>query len=140
VIVDISHILRESRARLNLMSHLEIEHMWGRMQGITTRFLTAVNYRGNPTLLLFPRYPQSSSSSALTACSYQAPSSSSRPLFLRRRLCRALRWEDASSRATRSQSSSTTTTRTCCNTSMTSTTSITSRCSFLVQWCYSFVR
>jgi hypothetical protein len=54
VIADISHILGESRARLHLMTHQDIEQTWDRMQGITTRFLAAVNYRGNPALPLFP--------------------------------------------------------------------------------------
>jgi hypothetical protein len=51
------------------------------MQGITTRFLVVVNYHDNPTLPLFQWYPQSSSSFASTGCSYQTPSSSSRPPF-----------------------------------------------------------
>jgi hypothetical protein len=57
VIADLSHIVGESKARLNLMSHQEIEHTFDRIQAITTSFLAAVNYRGNPALLLFPRYP-----------------------------------------------------------------------------------
>jgi hypothetical protein len=70
LIAGISHILGELRARLNLMTHQDIEQMWDRMQGITTRFLAAVNYRGISALSLFPQYPQSSSSSASTGRSY----------------------------------------------------------------------
>jgi hypothetical protein len=39
------------------MSHQVIEHTFDRMEAITTRFLAAVNYRNNPALPLFPRYP-----------------------------------------------------------------------------------
>jgi hypothetical protein len=63
------------------MTHQDIEQMWDRMQGITTRFLAAVNYRGNSALSLFPQYPQSSSSSASTGRSYRSLLSSSRPPF-----------------------------------------------------------
>jgi hypothetical protein len=63
------------------MSHQEISETYLRIGAITRRFLAAVNYRGNPALPLFPRYPQSSSSSASTGRSHVAPSSSSRPLF-----------------------------------------------------------
>jgi hypothetical protein len=51
------------------------------MGAITSRFLAAVNYRGNPALPLFPRYPKSSSTAASTGRSHVAPSSSSRPPF-----------------------------------------------------------
>jgi hypothetical protein len=54
VIADPSHIVGESKAMLNLMSHQEIEHTFDRMEAITTRFLIAVNYRDNPTLPQFP--------------------------------------------------------------------------------------
>jgi hypothetical protein len=64
--------------RLNQMSHQEIKVAFHKIGAITTRFLAAVNYRGNPALPLFPRYPQSSSSSASTGRSHAAPSSSSR--------------------------------------------------------------
>jgi hypothetical protein len=52
-----------------------------RMGAVTRRFLAIVNYRGNSALPLFPRYPQSSSSSASTGRSQAAPSSSSWPPF-----------------------------------------------------------
>ena len=48
---------------------------------VATRFLSAVNYGGNDALPIFPRHPASSSSSASTGRSYQAPSSFSRPPF-----------------------------------------------------------
>jgi hypothetical protein len=54
VIADLSHIIEDSTARLTQMSHQEIAEMFHRMGAITTRFLVAVNYRGNSTL---PRYP-----------------------------------------------------------------------------------
>jgi hypothetical protein len=63
------------------MSYQEIEHTFDRMEAITTRFLTAVNYRSNPTLPLFPRYPQSSSSSVSIGRSHTTPSSLSRPPY-----------------------------------------------------------
>jgi hypothetical protein len=63
------------------MSHQEISDTFLRMGAITRRFLAAVNYRGNPTLPLFPRYTQSSSSTTSTGRSDAAPSSSSRPPF-----------------------------------------------------------
>jgi hypothetical protein len=81
VIADLSRNIGESKARLNLMSHWEIEQTWDRMQAITTRFLAAVNYHGNPALPLLPQYPQLSSSSTSTCRSYQAPSSLSRPAY-----------------------------------------------------------
>jgi hypothetical protein len=81
VIADLSHITEESKVRLNLMSHQKIEETFHRMGAITTRFLTAVNYRGNPALPLFPWYPQSSSSSVSTGRSHTAPSSSSCPPY-----------------------------------------------------------
>jgi hypothetical protein len=77
VVVDLSRIVEESKARLNLMSHQEIEETFHRMGAITTRFLVTVNYRGNPALPLFPRYP----SFASTGRSHTAPSSSSRPPY-----------------------------------------------------------
>jgi hypothetical protein len=61
------------------MSHQEIVETFLRMGAITRRFLDAVNYRGNPAIPLFPRYPQSSSTS--TSRSHAAPSSSSRSPF-----------------------------------------------------------
>jgi hypothetical protein len=81
VIADLSHIIEDSTARLDQMSHQEIAETFLRMGAITRRFLAAVNYRGNPALPLFPRYPQSSSSSASTGRSHAAPSSSSRPSY-----------------------------------------------------------
>jgi hypothetical protein len=63
------------------MSHQEIAETFLGMGAITRRFLVAVNYRGNPTLPLFPRYPQSSSSSASTGRSHVTPSSSSQPPY-----------------------------------------------------------
>jgi hypothetical protein len=63
------------------MSRQEIAKTFLRMGAITRRFLAAVNYRGNPALPLFPRYPQSSSSSASTGRSHAAPSSLSRPPY-----------------------------------------------------------
>jgi hypothetical protein len=63
------------------MSHQEIKETFHRMGAITRRFLAAVNYRSNPTLPLFPRYPQSSSSSASTGRSHPALSSTSRPPY-----------------------------------------------------------
>jgi hypothetical protein len=54
MIADLSHIIEDSTARLTQMSHQEIAEMFHRMGAITTRFLVAVNYRGNSTL---PRYP-----------------------------------------------------------------------------------
>jgi hypothetical protein len=76
-----SYIVEDSTARLDQMSHQEVAETFLRMGAITRRFLAVVNYRGNPALPLFPRYPQSSSSSALTVRSHVAPSSSSRPPF-----------------------------------------------------------
>jgi hypothetical protein len=67
--------------RLNQMSHQKIEETFHRMRTITTRFLAAINYRGNPAIPLFPQYPQSSFSSASTGRSHAAPSSSSRPPY-----------------------------------------------------------
>jgi hypothetical protein len=81
VVVDLAHIIEESKVRLNLMSHQEIEETFHRMGAITTRFLAAVNYRDNPALPLFPQYPQSSSSFASTGRSHTAQSSSSRPPY-----------------------------------------------------------
>jgi hypothetical protein len=63
------------------MSHQGIEETFHRTGAITTRFLAAVNYRGNPALPLFPWYPQTSSSSASTGCSYATLLSSSRPPY-----------------------------------------------------------
>jgi hypothetical protein len=63
------------------MSHQEIAKTFQRMDAITTRFLAAVNYRGNSALPLLPWYPQSSSSSASTGRSHAASSSSSRPPY-----------------------------------------------------------
>jgi hypothetical protein len=63
------------------MSHKEIAETFLRMGAITSRFLAAVNYRGNPALPLFPRYPQTSSTSASTSRPHAAPWSSSRPPF-----------------------------------------------------------
>jgi hypothetical protein len=63
VIADLSHIVDDSTARLHQMSHQEITETFLRMGAITRRFLAALNYRGNPTLPLFPRYSQSSSTS-----------------------------------------------------------------------------
>jgi hypothetical protein len=57
VIADLSGIIGESKARLNFLSNQEIEQTFDKMLAITTRFLVAVNYRGNPALPLFPRYP-----------------------------------------------------------------------------------
>jgi hypothetical protein len=57
VIADLSRIVEDSTARLNQMSHQEISDYVPRMCAITRRFLPAVNYRDNPTLPLFPRYP-----------------------------------------------------------------------------------
>jgi hypothetical protein len=54
MIADLSHIIEDSTARLTQMSHQEIAEMFHRMGAITTRFLFAVNYRGNSTL---PRCP-----------------------------------------------------------------------------------
>jgi hypothetical protein len=62
MIVDLSHIVEDSTARLDKMSHQEIAETFLRMGAITRRFLTVMNYCGNPTLPLFPRNPQSSSS------------------------------------------------------------------------------
>jgi hypothetical protein len=81
VIADLSRMVEDSTARLDQMSHHEISETFHRMCAITRRFLVAVNYRGNPALPLFPRYPQSSSSSASTGRSHAAPSSSSGPPF-----------------------------------------------------------
>jgi hypothetical protein len=81
VIADLSCIVEDSTARLDQMSHQEIAETFLMMGAITRRFLAAVNYRGNPTLPLFPRYPQSSSTSASTSRSHAALSSSSRPPF-----------------------------------------------------------
>jgi hypothetical protein len=79
MIADLSRIVEDSTARLDQMSHQEILETFLRMSAITRRFLAVVNYRGNPTLSLFPRYLLSSSSSASTGRSHAAPSSSSRP-------------------------------------------------------------
>jgi hypothetical protein len=81
VIADLSRTVEDSTARLDQMSHQEISETFLWMGAITRRFLAAVNYRGNPALPLFPRYPQSSSSFASTGRSHVAPSSSSRPPF-----------------------------------------------------------
>jgi hypothetical protein len=81
VIADLSCIVEDSTARLDQMFHQEISDTFLGMGAITRRFLAAVNYRGNPTLPLLPRYPQSSSSTASTGRSDAAPSSSSRPPF-----------------------------------------------------------
>jgi hypothetical protein len=81
VIADLSRIVEDSMARLDRMSHQEIAKTFLRMGAITSRFLTVVNYRGNPTLPLFPRYPLSSSTSTSTSRSHATPSSSSRPPF-----------------------------------------------------------
>jgi hypothetical protein len=79
MIADLSRIVEDSTARLDQMSHQEILETFLRMSAITRRFLAVVNYHGNPTLPLFPRYLLSSSSSASTGRSHAAPSSSSRP-------------------------------------------------------------
>jgi hypothetical protein len=76
VIADLSRIVDDSTARLDRMSQ-QIAEMFPRMGAITRRFLAAVNYRINPALPLFPRYPTSAS----TSRSHAAPSSSSRPPF-----------------------------------------------------------
>jgi hypothetical protein len=81
VIADLLRIVEDSTARLDQMSHREISDTFLRVGGITRRFLAAVNYHGNSTLPLFPRYPQSSASTASTGRSHAAPSSSSRPPF-----------------------------------------------------------
>jgi hypothetical protein len=81
MIADLSRIVEDSTARLDRMSHQEIAETFLRMGGITSLFLAAVNYNGNPALPLFPRYPQSSSTSASTSRSHATPSSSSRPPF-----------------------------------------------------------
>jgi hypothetical protein len=81
VIADLSHIVEDSTAGLNQMSHQEITEMFPRMGAITRRFLATVNYRSNLALPLFPQYPQSSSNSASTDHSHAAPSSSSRPPY-----------------------------------------------------------
>jgi hypothetical protein len=81
MIADLSHIVEDSMARLDQMSHQEIAETFLRMGAITRSFLAVVNYRDNPALPLFPRYPQSSSSSASTGHSHAVPSSSSQPLF-----------------------------------------------------------
>jgi hypothetical protein len=57
VIAEISHMLGEARRRLPLMGYQEHEQTYERMHGITTRFLTAVNYDGNVALPIFPHYP-----------------------------------------------------------------------------------
>jgi hypothetical protein len=76
IISDLSRIVEDSTARLDQMSHQEISETFLGMGVITRRFLAVVNYRGNPALPLFPRYPQSSSSSVSTGRSHAAPSSS----------------------------------------------------------------
>jgi hypothetical protein len=81
VIADLSRIVEDSTVRLDRMSHQEIAETFLRMGAITSRFLVAVNYRGNSALPLFPRYPQSSSTSASTSRPHAAPWSSSRPPF-----------------------------------------------------------
>jgi hypothetical protein len=81
VIADLSCIVEDSTVRLDRMSHQEIAETFLRMGAITSRFLVAVNYRGNSALPLFPRYPQSSSTSASTSRPHAAPWSSSRPPF-----------------------------------------------------------
>jgi hypothetical protein len=81
MIADLSHIVEDLMARLDQMSHQEIAETFLRMGAITRSFLAVVNYRDNPALPLFPRYPQSSSSSASTGHSHAVPSSSSQPLF-----------------------------------------------------------
>jgi hypothetical protein len=63
------------------MSHQEIVETFLKMGAITWRFLAAVNYHGKPALPLFPRYPQSSSSSASIGHSHAAPLSSSQPPY-----------------------------------------------------------
>jgi hypothetical protein len=77
VIADLSRIVDDSTARLDRMSHQEIADTFLRMGAITRRFLAAVNYRGNPDLPLFPRYPTSAS----TSRSHAALCSSSQPPF-----------------------------------------------------------
>jgi hypothetical protein len=57
VIADLSRIVEDSMVRLDQMSHQEISDTFLGMGAITRRFLAAVNYRGNLTLPLFPRYP-----------------------------------------------------------------------------------
>jgi hypothetical protein len=64
MIADLSRIVEDLTARLDQMSHQEISETFLRMGAITRRFLAVVNYRGNSSLSLFPRYPQLSSSSA----------------------------------------------------------------------------
>jgi hypothetical protein len=81
VIADLSHIIEDSAARLTQISHQEIAKTFHRMGAITTRFLVAVNYHGNPNLPLFPRYPQWSSIFASTGHSHTALSSSSQPPY-----------------------------------------------------------
>jgi hypothetical protein len=81
VIADLSRIVEDSTVRQDRMSHQEIAETFLRMGAITSRFLVAVNYRGNSALPLFPRYPQSSSTSASTSRPHAAPWSSSRPPF-----------------------------------------------------------
>jgi hypothetical protein len=50
VIADLSRIVEDSTARLDQMSHQEILETFLTMGAITRRFITVVNYRGNPTL------------------------------------------------------------------------------------------
>jgi hypothetical protein len=57
VITDLSLIVEDLTARLDQMSYQEIAETFLRMGAITRRFLAAVNYRDNPALPLFPRYP-----------------------------------------------------------------------------------
>jgi hypothetical protein len=57
VIADLSHIVEDSTARLNQMSHQEIAETFLRMDAITRRFLAAVNYHDNPALPHFHGTP-----------------------------------------------------------------------------------
>jgi hypothetical protein len=81
VIADLSHIVEDSTVRLDRMPHQKIVETFLEMCAISSRFLAAMNYRGNPALPLFSRYPQSPSTSASTSHSHTTPSSSSRPPF-----------------------------------------------------------
>jgi hypothetical protein len=158
VIANLSHIIEDSTVRLTQMSHQEIAETFHMMGAITTRFLAGVNYRGNPALPLFPRYPQSSSSSALTGRSHAAPSSSSWPPYqaafyparppahppFRMSLLgggssqRSCAYTCTSTRRART---GTTRTHTYTSTSFSSNSSTSSSTgSFLVHWCCSYVR
>ena len=81
VIAQTVSIAREAKSRLLTMTPTDHDQTYDKLLAVSTRFLSAVNYGANEALPIFSRHPASSSSSASTGRSYQAPSSFHRPPF-----------------------------------------------------------